>query len=257
MARSYPFTLLVILLCFGCSKHYYSPALYKNDIAYQFKPMSSDSLKSANYLTATIYTGIGDTKDNMTYGRLSFNRSNTYKNFNIAYGGYGVFGDYKNYDLNDIDAGYFKNKYLSALGLRFSADTYYTEGNADIREIGIELAYSKEFGQYKEFRASGKDQPYIYTDARTSVLTAGVTNEIIWHNKNNRSTQYGYRFYLGTVIGNHDFINNNDPINTYSPLPFYKNIVAAGTGFVQIGHFQFIAENQNISSITFSLGYKF
>lgn len=171
--------LFLVLLCCGCNNHYYSPALYKNDITYQFKPMSVDSIKTVNYITGSFINGFGYDNDRITLGQLAYNRATTYKSVNLSYGAYGFSGTYENRDLKPTDAGYFDSKSLSGVGLRFSANCYVKENNSDNRFIGIDASYSKEFGNYSDYRKSVQNTPYIYSDANNSVLTVGITNEII------------------------------------------------------------------------------
>ena len=89
MEKKHLLYLIATLLFFtSCNQHIYGPALYKTDINYQFKPMSSDSVKSANYVSGAVELGSGvNLQDEILIGQINYNRANTYKNFNLSYGG--------------------------------------------------------------------------------------------------------------------------------------------------------------------------
>jgi hypothetical protein len=248
--------LIATLFTAGCSKHYYAPALFKSDVAYQFKPMSTDSVKSTNNISAAIVSSEGySLSDNLTLGQLSYNRANTFKNLNVSYGAYGFIGSYQNKTIQPNQAGYFDSKSLSGLGFRGSVNTYVHDGNADFRLFGIQASYSKEFGAYTDFRKSAQNIHDLYADGSTSVITVGLTNETVWHGRN-PALQYGYRFLLGTVLGNHEFVNNNEG-STDSPFIFNKSGCFSGAGFIQIDHYQAVLEYTNFSTISFTLGFSF
>ena len=86
--------LLTSLFLASCSTpSYYIPAAAGNDVSYLPKPMESDSIKVKNYISASVAglefpyaTGSAD------LGFLNFSRGHTFKNINIAYGGYGFAG---------------------------------------------------------------------------------------------------------------------------------------------------------------------
>ncbi len=260
MNYTHSLALLIAGLFFAsCSSHYYSPALYKNDIAYQFKPMSSDEEKSANYISGDLNLTNGhNLNDNVQYGMLRFTHAETYDNFNMAIGGYGFMGDYQNFTLQPSDAGYFGNKSFSGLGLRFSGNTYVKNGNADDRLFGIDVSYSKEFGDYADYRTQAQNIPGFYSDASTSVLTAGLTNEIIWQSGRSPAFQYGYRLFFGGVFGNHTFANNTVQSNTInSPYVAYGTLCYSAAYFIQVQQIQAVVQVTDFSAIQLTLGYRF
>jgi len=257
MKRIITTSLCIIPLLFcACNDHIYAPALYKSDIAYQYKPMSSDSLKNANYVSGAISIGNGvSPEDKLVIGHASFSRANTFQNFNIAYGGYGFLGNYQNLTIASTDPNYFTNKYFSGVGLRFSGNVYTPSGRADLRLLGIEASYSKEFGAYAAFRQYAQSQPGFYTNANTSLLTAGITSEIIWRQKNDSNAQYGYRLFVGSVFGNQNLYNSNDP-NGYSPYNDNSDFCISGAFFVNVTRVHFVVEYQNFSTLTLGFGYR-
>lgn len=257
MKRIITTSLYIIPLLFcACNDHIYAPALYKSDIAYQYKPMSSDSVKNANYVSGAISIGRGvNQQDNVLIGHASFSRANTFQNFNVAYGGYGFFGNYQNTSIPNYQPGYFTNKYLSGIGIRGSANVYTPSGRTDLRLLGIEASYSKEFGAYTGFREYAQSLPGFYTNANTGLLTAGLTSEIIWHNQRDLNTQYGYRLFIGSVFGNQNLYNSNDP-NGYSPYNDNSDFCISGAFFVNVTRVHFVVEYQNFSTVTLGFGHR-
>ena len=248
--------LITGLLATSCSKHYYAPALYKNDISYQFKPMSTDDSKSSNNISGSLILGKAYSSDNLTLGQVAYSRANTFQNLNTSYGVYGFAVSYQNGNIKSGDPGYFDNKSISGIGFRGSVNTYVHEGNADLRLFGIEASYSKEFGSYADFRKEAQNLPSFYADGSTSIFTAGLTNETVWRGRN-PALQYGYRAFFGAVFGNHQFINNGDPNNTNSPYLTYQKECISGAGFVQINHYQAVFELTNFSTVSLRLGFSF
>src|ERR1700761_5690814 len=89
------FSIAAILFS-SCSKDY-APALYHQDIAYQPKPASFDSVKSATYASGGInmYTN-PNVSDMLVSGQFNLSRGYVFNGFNVAYGAFGVLGDYEN-----------------------------------------------------------------------------------------------------------------------------------------------------------------
>jgi hypothetical protein len=97
--------ILVIILFSSCA-HEYVQALYHQDIAYQPKPASFDSVKSMTYISAggAFYTNTNYT-DGLTSGQVNISQAYVFKNFNLAYGAFGVAGDYSNSHNTDNSSG--------------------------------------------------------------------------------------------------------------------------------------------------------
>jgi hypothetical protein len=249
----------IILLFTSCS-HIYEPALYHQDIAYQPKPASFDTTKTANYLSGG-FNAYSNTNlnDFVISGQFNLSRGYAFKNFNLAYGAFGVFGQYESDQANSHERNYFSNKYFGAVGGRFSADVFTSSRRADFRFIGIEVAYSHEFGTYSEFRNYLDTQPGYYVDPRTDLFTVGVTTEVIFHNEGNIGFQHGIRGFLGGTLGYDNLTNtfyNNPKASTnilgdltFSTLPIFAKVsyfikvknyfgtVEAGNGFfVRFGY---------------------
>jgi hypothetical protein len=258
MKKSIAFLWLPAVLFFSaCNQHIYGPALYKSDINYQFKPMSSDSVKSANYISGALGIGGGaNMQDEVIIGRASFTRANTFQNFNLSYGGSAFLGNYQNTSNSTTDPGYFANKLIGGYGLHGSADVYLATGRTNLR-IGLEGAYSKELGAYADFRKAAKNFSGYYTDASTSLFTGGIAAEVIWHNKKEFSTHYGYRLFIGQIFGTHGYTNNADPYNYYAPGTNYNSLCISGAYILQVKKLDVVVENQNFMTFTMRFGYRF
>ncbi|HEY8930233.1 MAG TPA: hypothetical protein VIM55_13630, partial [Mucilaginibacter sp.] len=95
MKNKYLLLLLLFAVIMTSCSHVYTPALYHQDIAYQPKPASFDSVKSRTYVSAGL-GGNSNTNYNdfLISGQLNLSQGHVFDNFNIAYGGFAVFGDY-------------------------------------------------------------------------------------------------------------------------------------------------------------------
>ena len=81
----------LLLMVSTCSNHTFAPALYHQDIAYQPKPASFDTAKTANYLSGGMNYYTDQTwSDLMVSGQLNYSRGHVFKNANLAYGIFGV-----------------------------------------------------------------------------------------------------------------------------------------------------------------------
>lgn len=208
-----PIVIAALALLSSCSQ-VYSPALYHQDIAYMPKPASFDKESSANYVSAGLNMHSNtNLNDVIISGQLNLSRAHTFENFNVAYGAFGAFGDYQNGSSDRSKPNYFNSKYFGAVGGRFSANFYVNSDRADIRFIGVEAAYSHEFGDYAAFRKVLITQPDYKVDARTDLLSVGLTSEVLFHNQNNTEFQHGIRGFLGTTFGyntiNESFYNDD------------------------------------------------
>jgi hypothetical protein len=195
------FAFGTMLFFSACSK-FYSPALFQQDIAYQPKPASFDKNKSATYLSGgvNLYSN-PDLADFIESTQFNVSKGHVFDHFNLAYGAFGVLGDYQNGAISKGDPYYFDNKFFGAYGGRMSFNTFVTNGRADFRFLGVEAVYSHEFGDYADFRRAVSNQPNFYADTRTDLFTIGLTTEVIFHNRNNPDFQHGIRGFLGTTLG--------------------------------------------------------
>jgi hypothetical protein len=247
---------LVVLLSSCSTKgpqlNSYGPALYKNDVAYLPKPLSTDSSHHASYISASVTSTSGanpyNSNDMLTRGEINFGQGFTGKNFNIAYSVFGTAGSYDNMtDLTTNDTHYFNSKFFGAVGGRCSANTFITSGRVDIRIIGIEMAYSREFGGYATYRKSVTDTANFYTNNRTELVTIGGTSEVVWHSHDPK-IQFGFRVFIGYTLGDNSY-RNNGATAPFTYDPFTQNNSASYIAqnsslayFMQIHQYFFVAE---------------
>jgi hypothetical protein len=251
--------LLILSSCAGTKMpqtNLYGPALHQTDIAYLPKPLSSDSSHHASYISVAVIesNGADPTNDNdqITRGELNFGQGFTFKNFNLGYSAFGAVGSYSNMtDVSTNDAYYFNNIAFGAVGGRFSANAFVTSGRVDIRFIGFEAAYSREFGSYANYRKKVVDSPYFYTDQRTELLTLGGTSEVIWHS-HDPAVQFGFRLFIGSSLGNNSYQNHG------VQAPYYNQYVLTSSlaYFMQIHQYFFVGE-LNANGGQFRVGLRF
>jgi hypothetical protein len=218
--RKQTLSVLLIALLFTSCSHVYTPALYHADIVYQPKPASFDTVKSATYISAALGANTSiDGQDLLTGGQLNISRGYVFNGFNLAYGAFGAAGDYNNGTTNNSatnnPTNNFRDIFFGAVGARASANLFVNSGRFDFRFIGIEMAYSHEFGSYADFRQSIKSSSDYYDDPRTNLFTIGLTSEVLFHNVDNTDFENGIRVFLGTTIGYDDLSNDYYTSNTY------------------------------------------
>jgi len=220
------FAALIALLFSSCVS-VYSPALYHQDIAYQPKPASFDTVKSASYVSAGFNNYLNSDQDLMQSGQFNLSRGHAFKNTNLAYGAFGVFGDLENSSIQQGKPYYFTDKFFGAVGGRASFNFFVNSGRTDFRFLGIEAAYSHEFGDYLDFRRTVNGKSGIIADTRSDLVTIGLTTEILFHNWGNTHIQHGLRGFLGTTFGNNDLeygTDNFEPDNSKLFRQFFPKV---------------------------------
>lgn len=204
-----PFFLIagVLLLLSSCSK-VYTPAMYHQDIAYMPKPASFDSVSTKVYVSvgANIYPD-AYFRDMVYSGQANLSVGHTFKNFNLAYGAFTEFGDYKNSSQDYSSPNYFSDRSFGAIGGRFSANLYKKLDHADFRFIGFEAAYSHEFGDFVTLKRNFNPESNYYIDPRTDLVSVGLTSEVIFNSSENPQLHHGLRGFLGITLG-HNVLNS-------------------------------------------------
>lgn len=247
--------LCCVCAAFASCSHVYSPALYHQDIAYQPKPTSFDKEKSASYISAGLnaYTNT-NLNDGIVSGQLNLSRGHVFNNFNVAYGAFGVLGDYQNGSSDTKSASYFSDKFFGAVGGRASANFFVHEGRADIRFIGIEAAYSHEFGDYAPYRQKLQNIGGYFVDPRVDLFTVGLTTEVIFHNRNDDDFQHGIRGFLGTTLG-HNNLDDTYYNNETATTKMFRHIFPKASYFIKFKDYFGTLE---VGSAVFArFGYKF
>jgi hypothetical protein len=229
------------------------PAFYQNDISYQPKPISTDSSHFATYVSATAIDGQGaNLNDEVIAGQFNLGIAYTVRHFNLACGVFGAAGDFKNSTIPTDQPYYFDKKSFGVTGGRASANYYITSGRVDIRIIGLEIAYSNEFGDYAAYRKAVNNQPDFYVNTRTKLVTWGWSSEVLWRGKN-QDMQFGFRLFIGATGGNNDYKNYGSGYSANTTAIPTSNALAY---FMALRNYFMVAELANTGS-HFTLGYRF
>lgn len=199
-------------LMFASCSHVYTPALYRRDVVYQPKPSSFDSVKAATYISAALNLApFVNHNDQQESAQINVSRGYVFNHVNLAYGAFGVWGDYENGAIANGGVNYFTSKYYGAVGARASANLFSPSRSErlEYRYLGFEAAYSHEFGTYAGFRQFLNGQPGYFVDPRTNLFTIGLTTEILTRTED-KKVQQGFRLFLGSTLGYDQLINNNN-----------------------------------------------
>ncbi|MBC8051973.1 MAG: hypothetical protein H7Y13_02815 [Sphingobacteriaceae bacterium] len=251
---------LAVLFFGSCSTgmKYFDPALLYTDISYQPKPVSIDSLKTANYISLGLNQKETNTEsgsyDMLTSLQLDISRAHTLKNLCFSYGIFGMMGYMKNKAIEAGEPYYYDKKTFSAAGVRASVNTYVKKGNIDYRFIGAELSYSKEFGDFAAYRKTIYRELNYYSVHNTGLLTAGLTSEVILHNYKYSDRQAGARLFVGRTLNNLVY-RGPVPVNSSPEKPKTTNVSIALFG--QIKKVVVILEGGSGGNGLVKLGYRF
>lgn len=247
--------LSCLLLILSACSHLYSPALYHQDIAYQPKPTSFDKESAATYVSAGLnsYTNT-NLNDLVVSGQLNLSQGFVFNNFNLAYGAFGSLGDYQNGSSNTSATNYFKDKFFGAVGGRASINAFVHSDRADFRFIGVEAAFSHEFGDYLTYRQMLQNKGGYYVDPRADLFTIGLTTEVIFHNRDNTDFQHGIRGFLGTTLG-HNNLSDTYYKDDNASEKMFRSIFPKASYFVK--YKDYFGTIEAGSAIFLRVGYKF
>jgi len=173
---------------------------------------------------------------------------------NIYYGAYALTGSYHNSQLSDDNPNHFNSKDFSNMGGCFSIDFFTHSGRADIRFLGAEVTYSREYGAYANFRRAVSNQPNFFVDTRTDLTTIALTSEVAWHGLNDRNVQYAIRSYVSVTPGQTPggYFDNIYAIKTHK-----YNFSGGGSFYFQYHRLFAILENGDMFHTSFKVGYRF
>ncbi len=270
--KNLPFTKIilgVIILClYSCAQNIYTPALFKNDVSYLPKPMSSDIKKSDTYFSGTYGGSIGSNfNDQINFGEIDISEGHVFNPFNIAYGIYGFTGNIRNNNYSDslhnLDPNVFQTKSFSGIGARLSGNLFdMVSKRTDFRMIGFEASYSKEFGDYAAYRTAVQNLPGYYSYTSNQLFTLGGTSEIIWKSMSVPELQYSFRLFIGKTFGDFNSVFALADHNTYYSNSDYNNksVLEALSFNMRFRHIIFSFESNGsvffLDNLRFKFGYK-
>lgn len=186
----------IALMASSCKTEYLTHAMFQNDVQYMAKAHSRDSVKTNTYVSGVLAIHGGDESGSAygTAGMLNIYQSHTLTepNLNIAYGVFGYAGNYQrdvSSSTNNTGLGF--NKSFAGIGANLSVSGYIPGEKADWRVLGVDMVYTKEFGDYLDFRRKGIDND-DYTYFRSSRLfTLGLFTEVLI--KNSKDVSLGFK----------------------------------------------------------------
>lgn len=135
-------------------------------------------------------------------GQISLSRAHQLQKLNFAYGIDAYSGAYRNKFLEQGDADHFESKSISGLHLKTSINTFKSVSQLELRLIGLELAYSKEFGDFSRFRSDIPGRENFYSLPKTGLFSAGLSSELLWRRTRSR---YGFKLNLINTFGSLDY----------------------------------------------------
>jgi hypothetical protein len=145
----------------------------------------------------------------MKSGIINASRGHALKNLNFAYGVFAFFGNANYQDTAALGRGESRTiesfkKSFYGFGLRSTIGFHYSKKDFTFRYINWENAFSKELGDYSNYRkyiydvqrSNGKQT--IYVTKQTVLFTTGISSEVIWNNAFDKdNSQFGLRAFLG------------------------------------------------------------
>jgi hypothetical protein len=219
--KPYLFTAALLLVFSSCTQHYYPSAMFQNDVQYMSKPYSEDSVRHGTYVSGTYMVELNSDNldDSETAGLLNIYQSYTLKNPNLNIS-YGVLGFAGNYTGNNNQFGFDKSFY--GLGANFSISPYINKGNVDWRIIGLDLVYTKEFGDYAAFRNRMPDTEDLTFYRKTNLFTFGLFTEAMI--KVSPAVSLAFKVGLNNTPGEKRYSNDVLPSLPFNNVGFNANV---------------------------------
>jgi hypothetical protein len=189
--------LLISVAVSSCTSYaYYQSPLQANANTYKPIPMQKDSVKSATYVSGGISAGGA----NVYYqdGNKSFtgglHRAHNFGKFQGYYGIRGVIGTYRVDSVHNNSGGWFHNDYLDediinananrkfygAAGAFGSLNLVIARNWGELRIIGAELSWDKEFGEYLDFRKSLHDTSANIIERGKDFLALAISSDFVF-----------------------------------------------------------------------------
>lgn len=220
----------------SCVTEFANPLL-NNDLTYMAKPSVSDSVKWGTYVAGNIFLSDGfNPFDFNTHLEANAHQSYTFPFGSIALGGFGYAGRYKlNIDTTDYYAPitqYGGNYFYYGGGVRGSFNFTIPGERIDFRFLGIDAAWSKEWGEYLELRKTVEYLPYVLSVTDDELFTLAVTQEICF--KRDSETQIAFKWFYGKALkGNLNYTESyeNAIFNFFGINAYYSH-------YRMIGFFQ-------------------
>jgi hypothetical protein len=246
----------------SCTRSYYAPGLYHNDVQFMIKPHSKDSVKTRVYASGVYLAQNGaGSQGGSQSGLLNIYRSHTLPHFNLSYGALGYTGVYsrtKTEDNGTISP--LVNKSFYGYGLNGSGSFYLSTRKTDFRIIGIDLTYSHESGSFLAFRKAQVGQPNVSSAAQDGMFSYGIFTEVII--KPGANTNFGFKLFVNQTPGNitRDLNRVDEDLHVHTE----SSAMLGLTSFIGYKHFNFhttMASGTTVGDISgavqFGLAYKF
>ncbi len=224
-------------------------------------PLVSDSVKSANYLSGSIYTGLANSRVRDVNSGLfgSFYRTNRFDKVQIFYGASLNIGAYRvgrffpsNIITYNPDPNF--DSLINARGGRKSYGSYgvfgginfvdsYKDGS-EWRMLGLEMSANKEFGQYASYRKNLPDSISNVLDRKQDFYTLALTTEYIGRSGTDGAA--GVKLALGSKLSPVDFYYNGT-YNQSKVLPMFMSMALHYTQRKTTGYGQFVIGYHTLS----------
>jgi hypothetical protein len=259
--RLFP-VLFAVFIWIGCipavpQKAYYVSPLNGNNQAYQPLPLQQDSVHTAVYGGGSFFSGSANEHgtDYFNGGRLALSAAHHYGMMQFFYGVDGTLGSYTlgtwrdGYSLNNLGVPTTAPLHSDSLNSISGPKTFGSVGfhggvngvipvrGGEWRFLGLEMAFSREFGDYLSLRKRLADS-LADLDIRSPLFgTLALTSEMIGRTRNG---EFGFKLSEGWVLGHayrspHVFDNLDERYLSYGYFAFsFHYTCQQYTGYLQL-----------------------
>ena len=183
--------LFSIFLLSGCALQqvYYVSPFNGNNTSYHAIPLKSDSTKSSNYISGSLYFGTA----NAHYSDDVFSfESNIYhcNQFGVFQSYYGIDASLGNYHVGTLTGAYYGqtveyinpkagNKFFGGIGIQGGMNFVLPLSHGEWRLMGIEMSSHMEYGSYLKFRKEIPDHLATLNIPSNTFSTIGLYSELV------------------------------------------------------------------------------
>ena len=225
------------------------------DRTYMPKPLVSDSIPALYGLSGSYVNSKHNTGDIQNLFELNVTGAHVLKKIQVSYAGHLFWGEYFNESINEGDSYYFRVKKFGGYGLRGSINLVQSDGRFEFRVPGIEFSWSQENGEYAKFRRSLLNQTVHYTNPKTSLFTAGISNELAWKSNIHPDVRYAFKIFFGRNFGDMSFYNANSSLDW--PKSTAVRLTMDTSFLFSLKQFYMVGSLTRFSSLKLTMGYAF
>ncbi len=207
---------LVVLACLTSCAQHYGPAMFGTQNTNMAKPQYDTGTANRKSYAGLEFSGNnGYNSSKYNYSLMpSYHRAHAFSFLDVAYGGFGYAGLYRVSNIKPENG----IKYFAGLGGRASANVNLRLENFNWRIIGVDAAYSKEFGSYRQMRSdfnNNSNDSIIMYHTKGHSASIGLFTEFVFRQDDDEYWSIKLSAGKQPSFGNNNADQGSDVVGNY------------------------------------------